>query len=181
MAKMTPLVRGDRLIYQQDDHELVLAVETPAWFAWLATASTFAFTSDNGTFTARSHLLQRKRWNGTSRPRDRVIHCLLPSSTCRNRPCNSCTVPTSSNDSSRRWNARSRSSQPLPALARRPSSLPGSSTLLFKLLGFLWSMMMMTSPASGPMCSLLSRASILAVGHPPWRSFRHPLSRLFHP
>jgi ATP/maltotriose-dependent transcriptional regulator MalT len=53
MAKMTPLVRGDRLIYQQDEHEQVLAVETPAWFAWLATASTFAFTSDTGTFTAR--------------------------------------------------------------------------------------------------------------------------------
>src|SRR6266566_3664500 len=35
--------------------------------------------------------------------------------------------------------------------------------------------------ASGPMCSLLSRASIRASGHPPWRSFRHPLSRLFHP
>jgi len=53
MAKMTPLVRGDRLIYQQDEHERVLAVETPAWFAWLATASTFAFTGDTGTFTAR--------------------------------------------------------------------------------------------------------------------------------
>jgi hypothetical protein len=49
MSKMTPLVRGDRLIYQQDEQEQVLAVETPAWFAWLATASTFAFTSDIGT------------------------------------------------------------------------------------------------------------------------------------
>src|SRR5947209_7104040 len=61
MTKMTPLVRGDRLIYQQDEHEQVLAVETPAWFAWLATASTFAFTSDNGTFTARKERAGNQR------------------------------------------------------------------------------------------------------------------------
>jgi len=61
MAKMTPLVRGDRLIYQQDEHEQVLAVETPAWFAWLATASTFAFTSDTGTFTARKERAGNQR------------------------------------------------------------------------------------------------------------------------
>src|SRR5437870_8578123 len=61
MTKMTPLVRGDRLIYQQDEHEQVLAVETPAWFVWLATASTFAFTSDNGTFTARKERAGNQR------------------------------------------------------------------------------------------------------------------------
>src|SRR5438045_2179998 len=61
MTKMTPLVRGDRLIYQQVEHEQVLAVETPAWFAWLATASTFAFTSDNGTFTARKERAGNQR------------------------------------------------------------------------------------------------------------------------
>src|SRR6266550_1418037 len=61
MTKMTPLVRGDSLIYQQDEHEQVLAVETPAWFAWLATASTFAFTSENGTFTARKERASNQR------------------------------------------------------------------------------------------------------------------------
>jgi len=61
MTKMTPLVRGDRLIYQQDEHEQVLVVGTPAWFAWLATASTFAFTSDNGTFTARKERAGNQR------------------------------------------------------------------------------------------------------------------------
>src|SRR5438270_7585887 len=61
MTKMTPLVRGDSLIYQQDEHEQVLAVETPAWFAWLATASTFAFTSDSGTFTARKERAGNQR------------------------------------------------------------------------------------------------------------------------
>src|SRR5438270_10866275 len=61
MAKMTPLVRGDRLIYQQDDHEQVLAVGTPGWFAWLETAMTFAFTGDIGTFTARKERAGNQR------------------------------------------------------------------------------------------------------------------------
>jgi hypothetical protein len=58
---MTPLVRGDRLIYRHDDHEQVLVVETPTWFAWLATASTFAFTSTTGTFTARKERASNQR------------------------------------------------------------------------------------------------------------------------
>ena len=61
MAKMTPVVRGGTLIYQQDDHEQMLVVETAAWFAWLATASTFAFTSDTGTFTARKERAGNQR------------------------------------------------------------------------------------------------------------------------
>ena len=51
MAKTTPIVRGNTLTCQQDDQELL--VETPSWYAWLETASAFAFTSDFGTFTAR--------------------------------------------------------------------------------------------------------------------------------
>src|SRR5690348_17249425 len=53
MAKRTPLVRGDTLVYQLDDHEQALSVGTAAWYAWLTTASTFAFTSAGGSFTAR--------------------------------------------------------------------------------------------------------------------------------
>ncbi|MFL5656890.1 MAG: hypothetical protein ACJ8CB_22245, partial [Ktedonobacteraceae bacterium] len=61
---MTPLVQGDRLIHQQDDHEQVLVVGAPAWFAWLETATTFAFTSNTGTFTARKERAgnQRGSW-----------------------------------------------------------------------------------------------------------------------
>ena len=61
MARMTPIVRGDRLIYRQDEHEQALAVGTPAWFVWLETATTFAFTSDNGTFTARKERAGNQR------------------------------------------------------------------------------------------------------------------------
>ena len=61
MAKTTPLVQGDRLIYQQDDQEQVLMVGTPDWFAWLETATSFAFTSDTGTFTARKERASNQR------------------------------------------------------------------------------------------------------------------------
>ncbi len=63
MAKMTPTVRGDRLVYQdqQNDCEQVLVVGTPAWYNWLTTATTFAFTGDSGTFTARKERAGNKR------------------------------------------------------------------------------------------------------------------------
>ena len=61
MAKMTPTVRGDKLVYQQDEHEQMLVLETPAWYAWLESASTFAFTSEEGTFTARKERAGNQR------------------------------------------------------------------------------------------------------------------------
>ncbi len=61
MAKMTPTVRGDQLVYQHDEHEQVLVLETPAWYAWLESASTFAFTSEEGTFTARKERAGNQR------------------------------------------------------------------------------------------------------------------------
>ena len=61
MAQNTPLVRGDTLLYQQDKQDYVLAVGTPDWFTWLTTASTFAFTSESGTFTARKERAGNKR------------------------------------------------------------------------------------------------------------------------
>ena len=61
MAQNTPLVRGDTLLYQRDKQDYVLAVGTPDWFTWLTTASTFAFTSESGTFTARKERAGNKR------------------------------------------------------------------------------------------------------------------------
>jgi LuxR family maltose regulon positive regulatory protein len=63
MAKMTPTVRGDQLVYQdqQNKREHVLVVGTPAWYNWLTTATTFAFTGDSGTFTARKERTGNKR------------------------------------------------------------------------------------------------------------------------
>jgi len=61
MAQITPLIRGDTLVYQRDKQDSMLAVGTPDWYAWLTTASTFAFTSDSGTFTARKERAGNKR------------------------------------------------------------------------------------------------------------------------
>lgn len=63
MATMTPTVRGDRLVYQHplNEREHILVVGTPAWYNWLTTATTFAFTGDSGTYTARKERAGNKR------------------------------------------------------------------------------------------------------------------------
>jgi hypothetical protein len=38
-------IRGKMLVYQREAQDHALAVGTPEWYAWLATASTFAFTN----------------------------------------------------------------------------------------------------------------------------------------
>src|SRR5215475_3891127 len=63
MAKMTPTIQGDRLVYQdqQNEREHALVVGTPDWYDWLTTATTFAFTGDSCTFTARKERAGNKR------------------------------------------------------------------------------------------------------------------------
>jgi len=61
MVKRTPIVRGNTLTYQHEGQERMLLVETPAWYAWLEMASTFAFTSEAGTFTARKERAGNRR------------------------------------------------------------------------------------------------------------------------
>src|SRR5437588_12058355 len=58
---MTPTVQGKTLVYRQDGREQVLTVDTAAWFAWLETASTFSFVSEEGLFTARREQAGHKR------------------------------------------------------------------------------------------------------------------------
>lgn len=53
MARTTQVVQGELLIWQGDDQKQSLPVGSPAWYAWLEDASTFAFVGDMGTFTAR--------------------------------------------------------------------------------------------------------------------------------
>ncbi len=61
MTQATPIVECDTLVYQQEGHEQTLLVGTPAWYAWLRTATTFAFTCDCGAFTARKERAGNKR------------------------------------------------------------------------------------------------------------------------
>ena len=58
---MTPTVQGETLVYQQDGQDLLLTLDTAAWFAWLETASTFSFVSEEGRFTARREQAGHKR------------------------------------------------------------------------------------------------------------------------
>ena len=60
-SAITPTVQGETLVYWQDGQEQVLTVDTAAWFAWLETASTFSFVSEEGHFTARREQAGHKR------------------------------------------------------------------------------------------------------------------------
>jgi predicted ATPase/DNA-binding CsgD family transcriptional regulator len=61
MTQATPFVQDDTLTYQRDGQAQTVVVGTPAWYAWLQTATTFAFTNDRGTFTARREQAGNKR------------------------------------------------------------------------------------------------------------------------
>jgi LuxR family transcriptional regulator, maltose regulon positive regulatory protein len=52
MARTTARVDGATLVFPNSEASPI-AVDTPAWFAWLEHATTFAFTSPAGHFTAR--------------------------------------------------------------------------------------------------------------------------------
>jgi LuxR family maltose regulon positive regulatory protein len=52
MARTTALVDRATLVLPESDASPI-AVDTPAWFAWLEHATTFAFTCPSGRFTAR--------------------------------------------------------------------------------------------------------------------------------
>lgn len=61
MAPTSPLIQGKILTYQRDGQAQTLVVGTPAWYAWLQTTTTFTFTSDKGTFTARRERAGNRR------------------------------------------------------------------------------------------------------------------------
>lgn len=57
----TPVVQGETLTYLSNGQEARLTVGTPAWYAWLGTATSFAFHSTSGTFTARKERAGNQR------------------------------------------------------------------------------------------------------------------------
>ena len=61
MSKPIPLVRDTLLVDRREEHEYMLTVGTPEWYAWLAQAEAFAFTSPSGTFTARKEQAGNRR------------------------------------------------------------------------------------------------------------------------
>src|SRR6266700_185383 len=53
MARTTPVVRGGIVTGSMDADARQIRVGTPTWYAWLEEVSTFAFSGNMGTFTAR--------------------------------------------------------------------------------------------------------------------------------
>jgi AAA ATPase domain len=53
MARNKPSVTGNILRYQEQGHEQVVLVGTPAWYGWLQSAQAFTFRASSGQFTAR--------------------------------------------------------------------------------------------------------------------------------
>src|SRR5690242_19045463 len=52
VARRTPVVEQGVLTVDDETGDARISVDTPAWFAWVATAMTFRFVSDVGLFTA---------------------------------------------------------------------------------------------------------------------------------
>src|SRR5436305_13928254 len=61
MTSILPLIQGNVLTYQQSDHPTHVLVDTSDWYAWLRTASTFRFHSEQGSFTARKERAGSRR------------------------------------------------------------------------------------------------------------------------
>jgi LuxR family maltose regulon positive regulatory protein len=73
------------LVYEQPGQNVVVLVDTPSWYAWLETATTFTFTCDEGTFTAHKTPAGSRRggwyWRAYRRRRGRLSRCYLGIST----------------------------------------------------------------------------------------------------
>lgn len=61
MAHTTPAIQFDTLVYSQDGQGYLLEVGTPAWYEWLNTVTTFAYQSEQGSFTARKEQAGNRR------------------------------------------------------------------------------------------------------------------------
>src|SRR5690349_5147481 len=62
MATTTPTVRGEVLTWPATETDQIILVGTPAWFAWLEGADSFAYEDSGGRFTARKEPRQRGGW-----------------------------------------------------------------------------------------------------------------------
>jgi predicted ATPase/DNA-binding CsgD family transcriptional regulator len=81
MAFTPPLIQGNVLSYQQSDQPAYLLVDTPDWYAWLCSASTFRFQCEYGTFTARKEHAGSRRggqyWKAYRKRRGKLYRAYL--------------------------------------------------------------------------------------------------------
>ena len=48
------IVENETLLYERQGQQVLAIVGTLSWYAWLETATTFTFASEEGTFTAHA-------------------------------------------------------------------------------------------------------------------------------
>src|SRR5260370_13890571 len=96
MKKISPTagaVRNGCLVYEQQGQNVVVLVDTPSWYAWLETATSFTFTREEGTFTAHKARAGNRRavWYRRPHPGKRRRHprCYLspPNTLTLSEPC----------------------------------------------------------------------------------------------
>ena len=79
-----PVVQDGSLLYKRNGQVYWLTVGTPAWYAWLSMATTFAFRCEVGTFTARKEQAGHKRggwyWRAYRRREGRLHRAYLGTS-----------------------------------------------------------------------------------------------------
>jgi predicted ATPase/DNA-binding CsgD family transcriptional regulator len=61
MAQVSPIIQDGILTYQVDRHSAQIVVDSPGWYDWLASASTFTFRSETGSFTAHKERAGNRR------------------------------------------------------------------------------------------------------------------------
>jgi len=61
MTKAPPIIQNGILTDLRDGHPTQIAVDSPGWYAWLASASTFTFRSEAGSFTAHKEQAGNRR------------------------------------------------------------------------------------------------------------------------
>jgi LuxR family maltose regulon positive regulatory protein len=74
-------VQDGCLVYERHGRHVIVPVDTPSWYAWLETATSFAFTCEEGTFTAHKAAAGNRRggwyWRAYRRQRGRLSRCYL--------------------------------------------------------------------------------------------------------
>jgi len=88
MQKRSPTagaVQNGWLVYEQRGQLVVVLVDTPSWYTWLETATSFTFSCDEGTFTAHKASAGNRRggwyWRAYRRKRGRLSRYYLGVST----------------------------------------------------------------------------------------------------
>ena len=85
------VVQNGRLVYEQDGQRVTATVDSPSWYAWLETATTFTFACEEGTFTAHKARAGNQRgswyWRAYRRQHGWLSRCYLGISANLTLPC----------------------------------------------------------------------------------------------